>query len=250
MSLSLFDVQTGVLGSMPGVTDSPGIADLKVAQRQINAVGALVRIAPDNLEADYQVLNDLLYAACENDESLIPCPVVLPNSGLELLSEKAQIDAALAAGAQAVCIRPQTDYWLVEKWVSDRLFLALEERRLPVLVSMNEVTYPQVADIAARYPNLPLILIEVGYRDLRTQIPLLQTFPNIHMSIGNRFTAHLGLEHLVKIVGPNQLVFGTGFPTAEPMSAAMPLIYADISESDKNRIAMNNFENLAGGICR
>jgi predicted TIM-barrel fold metal-dependent hydrolase len=250
MSLSFFDVQTGVLGSVSGMKDSPGIADLNASMLQINAVGALVRIAPDTLESDYQILNNLLYAACEKDESLIPCPVVLPNSGMELDSEKVQIAAALAAGAQAVSIRPQTDYWLVEKWVSERLFLALEEQRLPVLVSMNEITYPQVAEIAASYPELPLILIEVGYRDLRTQIPLLKTYRNVHMSIGNRFTAHLGIEHIVENIGPNQLIFGTGFPTAEPMSAAMPLIYADISESDKNQIAMKNFENLAGGIRR
>ena len=93
MSLSFFDVQTGVLGSVPGVKDSPGIADLKASMQQINAVGALVRIAPDTLESDYQILNNLLYEACENDETLIPCPVVLPNSGMELVSEKAQIDA-------------------------------------------------------------------------------------------------------------------------------------------------------------
>ena len=113
-----------------------------------------------------------------------------------------------------------------------------------------KITYPQVAEVAASYPNVPLILIEVNYRDLRTQIPLLQTFPNIHLSIGNRFTAHLGIEHLVKVIGVEQLLFGTGFPTAEPMAAAMPLIYADISESDKNQIATKNFENLAGGIRR
>ena len=250
MPLSFFDVQAGILGSAAGRKDSPGITELKASLQQINAVGALVRIAPDNLESDYQILNHLLYHACEKDETLIPCPIILPNSGMELLSEKEQIADALAAGAEAVCVRPQSDCWLPEKWVSDRLFLALEERKMPVLVSMDEITYSQAADIATRYPGLPLILIEVGYRELRTQIPLLLTCANIHLSIGNRFTAHLGIEHLVKIVGPNQLIFGTGFPTAEPMAAAMPLIYADISEADKKQIAAKNFERLAGGIRR
>jgi Amidohydrolase len=250
MDLRLFDAQAGFGGAIAG---KPVAADCSEYVREmafLNIERALVRTVPDDLTNDFEAANARLYADCAENPALSPCPILAPNGACDLASEAEQVAHAISQGAGAAFLRPQGDCWGLASWSCGALFDALEERCLPAFCEEGKFTLEQIADLAGRYPQLPIILAELQYRCLRDLVPLLRTFPNIYLSIGRNFTIHRGIELLVARVGAERLVFGTGFPRVEPMSAITQLTYADIPPEAKGMIGAGNMERLMEGIVR
>lgn len=250
MRISLFDVQTGFGGAAPGCAEVVGVRDWLEEMQRLDIARALVRMVPVEMDTDAPASNAALYAACAGQPSLLPCPVVAPATGGDFLPEDEQVAMHIRLGAGAVCIRPATDYWSLAAWASGALFAALERRRLPVLCRECQAPMEQVAEIARRHPALPLLLVEVNYRQHRTLLALLQAFPNIYLSIGNNYVVHAGIEQFVAEVGAERLLFGSGFPAAETMGAITLLAYAEITDAQKQLIGAGNMERLLEGIIR
>ncbi len=250
MTTALFDVQAGFGGSKAGDKDFVTADDWTEEMTRLSISRALVRTAPDDLDKDVPASNEILFKACEGHEDLVPCPVIVPSGGGDLPPEDEQAADMIARGAGAACVRPRKDCWNLKEWLSSALFSALEERALPAYCIEGEVTLEELAGLAERHPRLPFILAGVEYRSQRVLVPLLETFPNVHMSIGSNLAVHGGVEQFARRVGPERLLFGTGFPDAEPMMAVTMLAYADLSGEEKALIGSGNMERLLGGISR
>lgn len=250
MTLRLIDVQAGFGGATPGQRDSFDAPALAAALAQVRIERALTRLTPEQFETDVERSNDRLFAAAAAHPPFIPCPVIVPATAGDLPSEPDQADAFIRRGARAVTIRPAADAWIVADWLSDPLFRALEERRLPLFVLESLVPAEKVAAIAGRFPALPVILAGVGYRSQRILMPLLDRFPNVRLSTGSNFCVHAGIDQAVSRFGPGRLLFGTGLPAAEPMAAIAQLAYAEIPDEARARIGALNFESLAEAIIR
>lgn len=248
MSTPLFDVQCGFGGANPGETRQVSADACLRMLAQLQVQRALVRTEPDGPVIDAPMANEELFAACAGHPELVPCPILVPATGGDLPPETEQVDAFIRRGARAVVIRPGPDNWQFLPFVYDRLMCALVERRLPLVCLERYAGPAQVAELAAKYPDLPLVHANVGYRALRTQVPLLQSYCNVYLSLGNNFTAHAGIEHLVRLVGPDRLLFGTGFPASEPMMAVTQLMYAQITEAQKTMIGAGNAERLVAAV--
>jgi hypothetical protein len=249
MTLRLFDVQCGFGGAKPG--HQPVTADeLLTAMDRLQVDRALVRLTPDDLDGDAPASNELLFAAAKDDARLVPCPVALPADCGDVPEEDRQVASLVARGAGAVCVRPALDCWSLSPWASGRLFAALAERRLPVLCMQKQVSLDDVARLAAAHPQLPLIVAEGQYRQLRVLLPLLEAFANVHLSIGSNFCVHDGVERLVEKVGPERLLFGTGLPEVEPMMAVTLLAYSGLGGREKRLIGAENLERLNAGVRR
>jgi len=248
MSITLFDIQTG-FGQAPGQAAITA-EKLRVEMRRLDIAHALACITPENMEFDVPFSNDVLFKACQDDTALVPCPIVMPNSGHDYMPEEAQVEEAMRHGAGAVFIRPAADYWLLVEWVSDRLFNTLEARRMPVLCLERLVPLEQVGALALRYPRLPLIVAESSYRQQRILMPLLETFPNVYLSTGNNYIVYQGIEQFVERGYTERLLFGTGFPVSDPMGGITQLMYAEISEEQRQLIGAGNIDRLIGGMIR
>lgn len=246
----LFDVQCGFGGAKPGQRRSATVEELLEQMERLSIARALVRIAPEDMDRDVPASNRVLYQTCDRHRSLVPCPTLLPASGGDVPGEPEQVELLISQGAGAAHLRPRKDYWSTAEWASGGLFAALAERRVPVLCNQNAFGLETVAELSRRYPQLPFILFEVGYRLQRTLLALLRTCPNVLLSIGNPFSVHFGVEHLVKEVGAQRLLFGTGFPEADPMPAVSMLMYAELSDADKQLIGAGNFDRLIEGMKR
>jgi len=249
MTLRLFDVQCGFGGAKPGHQPVPA-SELLAAMDRLQVERALVRLAPDDLDGDPLASNELLFAAAKEDARLVPCPVVLPADCGDVPEEDRQVASLAARGAGAVCVRPTLDCWNLSPWASGRLFAALEERRMPVLCLPKQVNLDNVAQLAAVHPQLPLIVVEVQYRQLRILLPLLEAFANVYLSIGSNFCVHDGVERLVEKVGPERLLFGTGLPEVEPMMAVTLLTYSGLGGREKRLVGAENLERLIAGVRR
>lgn len=250
MTVRLFDVQAGFGGAKPG-TQPVEAGELLAQMDRLQIDRALVRIAPTDLDTDALASNEMLLAtAAESDGRLAPCPVVLPAGAGDVPDEAEQIDQLIAAGAVAAVVRPARDCWHLAEWASGPLFRALEQRRLPIVCLQSLVSLEQTAGLAEVYTHLPMIVAEAGYRDLRILTPLLERFSNVYLSTGSNFAVHRGIEHLVGTIGPDRLLFGSGFPAVEPMMAVTQLMYADISDADKQQIGSANLQRLIAEVQR
>ena len=245
MAIQLFDVQCGIDNRTVTSAD-----ELLAELRRVEIVGALVRNLPVIEAADMLFDNAVLYRWCGGHPELVPCPVVIPNSGRDLPPEPEQAADAIRHGAGAVWIRPANDSWPIADWVSNPLFNALEERLLPVLCSERLVSIEQLAALARQFPKLPFILAETHYRAQRFILPLLRAFRNVHLSLGNNYGVHRGIEQIVAELGPEQLLFGTNFPGSESMGAITALMYSELSDSHRQMIGHGNFARLREGIRR
>jgi len=250
MTVPLFDVQTGFGGLPTGKAECIALDELLDEMAHLSIERALARIVPDEQERNVLADNAALFEACDADDALAPCPVLVPNTAYDFAPEEDQVAEAVAHGAGAASLRPAKDGWVLRDWACGRLFRALEERRLPVFCLERDFTLEQVADIAGTYPGLPIILAGLAYRSQRTLVPLLETFHNVHGVTGSRFAVHAGIEQLVHRVGADRVLFGTGFPESEAGMAVTQLMYADLSDDDKARIGSGNIERLMEGIVR
>lgn len=247
-TIKLFDAFCGFGGASPGARAVVSANELLDEMQRLSIYRSLVRVTPVDLDNDIPVSNHRLYTTHHQAPSLIPCPVVAPNGAKDLLPETDQIDDAIRQGAGAVCIRPGHDYWTLAPWACDALFQALTDRQLPVVCLDSLVSLEQVGILAERYPSLPLLLMQANYRQQRMLLPLLQTFPNVSLSLGYSYAVHMGIEQLCAHIGASRLLFGTGFPLSEPMSAITYLLYAYISTEEKMLIGSGNMERLLEGI--
>lgn len=242
--IELVDIQSGFMGTTKGeafVVKKESCID---EMNKCRIAKSLVRIVPGDLEHDILASNQKLYEHCLKTDRLIPCPILLPNTGLDIGDEKEQIEKALANGAGAAWLRFSTDYWIRANWVDEKLFCLLGEYRLPAFIQAHSLGLEKVAELAKQFPDLAIIYADIGYREQRLFIPLLQNRKNIYLSLAGRYTVHFGIEQLVGAVGHQHLLFGTGFPQSEPMSAIMQLMYADIPQSAKQQIGSQNFYTL------
>jgi hypothetical protein len=250
MPLELWDVQASVSFD----TTRREVVELERLREVLSPMGvtrAVARILPLDFETDVVRGNERLYElSARSGGWLCPCPVILPNTLGDLPSEEEQVARAAAAGAGAMWIRPEHDHWFIADWLSDRLFTAMTERRMPLMLSTLglKVPSPQVAELAGRFPELPIILADLGYRDQRTLLPMMQRFANVHLSLGISYVVHAGIEQLVEQVGSDRLLWGSGFYPAEPAAAMTQLTYADISDVARRQIASGNLRRLMEGI--
>jgi len=249
-TIQLFDVQCGIGAIARGTRRPLDAGDLLSEMRRVAIGGALVRNIPEHDAADLPFDNMTLYGWCTGHPELIPCPIVIPNSGCDLTPETDQVAGAITHGASAVWIRPGNDSWSLADWVADPLFNALQERCLPVLCLERLVPIEQIAGLARRFPRLPLVLADTNYRAHRIILPLLRTFKNVYLSLGNNYGVHRGIEQIAAELGVGQLLFGTNFPDSEPMAAITAFMYSELSDAQKRMIGHGNFERLREGIVR
>ena len=249
-AMPLFDVNAGFGGRSPGVREVVSADDLLAEMARLDIARALVRTTPVKRDMNALGSNERLLSACADVDALAACPVALPNTGRDVADEDEQVDGLLARGAAAVWIRPKTDYWVVDEWCGGRLFDALARRRVPVFCAEGEVPLADAADLAGRYPDLPIVLAEFGYRRQREILGLLAGFANVHLAMGGAFSIHRGLEQLAGEGFAERVLFGTGYPAAEPAAAVALLMYAEVSDRQKAMIGAGNLKRLIGGLRR
>jgi predicted TIM-barrel fold metal-dependent hydrolase len=230
--------------------------------QRLDVAGALVRVWPDGLERDWLSTNAELYDTCAARDGLVPCPVLVPPTARDYPPEAEQVDAAIAGGAGAAWLRPRTDNWPTVEWVCGPLLRELTARRLPAYLLERDLPRDPlghaqrgeplvtIANLAGAHPELPLIVAGLDFRSMRTTLPLLRTFPNVHVTTGFNFAMDRGLEFLVGEIGPGQILFGSGFPISEPAMYVTQLMYADLPDDARSAIGSGNANRLLEGIRR
>lgn len=248
MSIPLFDCFSAYGGRPNPKTPAVTRAELIEEMDRLAIGRALVRSVHIASGVDFVERNNRLLADCANDSRLVPCGFLVPSGGGDVPAEDRQVDALIRGGARAVWIRPAKGCYTLSETVTGPMFRAAAERRLPVVCHTDFIPLADVEILLRRHPGVRLIVIGSNYRDLGVIRPLLIAFPDLYLSLGRACAAHELLECLAAAQVLRQVVFGTGFPDAEPMMAVTALMYADISAEDRRLVGAGNLERLISEV--
>jgi predicted TIM-barrel fold metal-dependent hydrolase len=198
--------------------------------------------------------NARLTEALREHPRLAPCWVVLPAATGEVPPETEQVAALLAAGARAARLCPTAHALSLEPWEVAPLLAALAERRVPLLLDMDNAHWSEprpwrfVEWACREHPTLPFVLLREAQATLRTLYPLLDRCPNLLVET-SYFQVHDGLATLARRWGAGRLVFGTGLPLWDPGLPVTGLTYAGLSPADRAAVGGGTLLALLEG-CR
>jgi hypothetical protein len=243
--LDLFDANC-ILGRI--IAPQPGfplsVEDLLAVMDDFQIAEALVYHALSK-EHHPAVGNRILMDQIASCDRLHAVWVVMPSHTGEFPPEEQLVDQMLARGVRAARVFPHPDRhnFPLARWAAGRLLEALQRKRLPLFVDQEEIGWDSVYELCREYPELPLVLSNVGYRCDRFLYPLWEQFPNLYVELSN-YCGHGGIEALTERFGSERFLFGTRLPYFTPGSAIGMLSYADIGPADRRLIAGGNLRNL------
>jgi hypothetical protein len=199
-------------------------------------------------ESDISIGNRLSKKELAGHPAFTATSVVVPDTGGDTLPVKTVIRNLVRDGMRAVRLFPRLMNWSPARWCAGTMFRELEKQRLPALWSWSETTPQELHATLVGYPRLPILVYNLNYRLNRILVPLLKQHRNLHVIISPPYAAHQGLEILSGQGLVKQLLFGTGYPTADPAATITYLMYAKIPEKEKRLIGSGNLEKLVNGV--
>jgi hypothetical protein len=189
--------------------------------------------------------NKSLLDEIKGSKRLHPQWVLLPSHTGEFPTENEVVKKMVSLGVRAARIFPHQERsnFSISDWCAGALFAALSRRRIPLFIDSDEINWESVHNICERYPNLPLVLTNVGYRIDRYLYPLFERFKNLYVEISG-YCAAGGIEEAVRRFGAERFLFGTRLPFFTPAVAVSMVLYSKISDSEKQLIAGENLRRL------
>jgi len=107
----------------------------------------------------------------------------------------------------------------------------------------NQITWQQADEVMTAHPTLKLVLLRVNYRKERTVYPLLAKHPNLRIET-ELYLQYRGIADITSRFGPGRFVFGTGMPVYSAGGAMSLILYAEIGDEEKQRIASENLREI------
>ncbi len=126
-----------------------------------------------------------------------------------------ELDRALAGGAAAIKINPYLQGFQPVEAIVDPIMELAAARGVPVYVHTGtpvQCTPFQVAALAGRFPQVPIILGRGGKSDFKADAPhALRATPNLYGDTAHDFPL-TGIVAQVEAAGPARVVFSSDFP--------------------------------------
>jgi predicted TIM-barrel fold metal-dependent hydrolase len=148
---------------------------------------------------------------------------------------------------RSVTLMPKEHIFSLSEYVCGDLLSMLEECRVPLFLSSEQVGYGDLYSILTTHPGLRIVLTNLHYNCARNLYPLLEKFEHLYIETSG-FKVFGGIEDVCQRFGAQRLIFGTCAPVYAGSAAIGMITYADISQREKQMIASENLENLLGGV--
>lgn len=193
----------------------------------------------------------MLAIAAQNPERIYPCMLLEPSlDGLGLPGPGSAHDRLRQAHPVAVrVIQGESAHFLMDRFYAQDLLKPLEDTRMPMIVdgAYSKLFFHALPEMAQAYPHIPIILLRYGLNESRVIMPLLKYTKNVYFDMSTMLDCGQ-IEEIVERYGSERLLFGSGLPAYVPAGALGLLLYAEISEADRENIAHANFERLKGDV--
>jgi uncharacterized protein len=229
---------------MPFPDFTPTVADLRSEMQRLNFTSAIVRHRASVEIAGY-FGNELLMDQIAGDAKLLPAWFVTPDGQEPEFDVKQLLDEMQAKGARLAWTDPQFEGFSLHPGYSGKLLAALQDRKIPLLLSYQKVDWDHLYLVLQDFPDLPIILLEVPRLGRNRMIePLLERFSQLYLCLSSSFSVHKGFRDLCDRYGSSRWVFGSNYPTYESGAAVTSLMYAGLTTEEIEAIAHGNIERL------
>ena len=176
---------------------------------------------------------------------LLGCMVLTPelfygNAGVRY------VDDLLAQGFVAARLFPGTYMHSADPIDLKCLLEVLAERDIPLLLWHTQVSFKEMDRLCQAYPHLNII-VEGHDRKLlyhaREYMSLLMRHKNFYIETHN-LILYREYEHIEKLVGCQNLLYGSYFPYNTPNHSLYPVLTAEIGEEQRSGILCGNAKRI------
>lgn len=150
---------------------------------------------------------------------------------------------------RGVRIFPKSHSYPCTPWQIGSLLEWLIARNIALFIWHTEVDWSSLREILKAYPELTLVLETQREKILYHTRPLftiMREYPNIIIEISN-FSGCGYIEFVVREFGAERLIFGSFLPVNDPLAAIGMILDADISDTEKLKIASENIQRIMQG---
>lgn len=122
-----------------------------------------------------------------------------------------------------------------------------DKNKLFMLVhSEGQKTAEKIEILAKKYPDLIFIMAHTGisHEYVRINSDLAKKNANVYLEITYTAVTNNAIEHMVKQVGPDRVLYGSDLPMRDPAPQLAWVAYARISVEDKIKILGKNMKKI------
>jgi predicted TIM-barrel fold metal-dependent hydrolase len=233
---------------VPFSSYTPDVTDLQAEMTRLRIDAAIVRHRACLETAPY-LGNDILMGEISGHAGLIPAWFVTPDGREPDWSAARLVEQMAQAGVRFAWTDPEAEMMSLQPWCSGKLYAALQERRMPLLLPYNKIKMDDLHMVLQAYPQLPVILFNV-LRVGRNRFlePLLEQHANLYLCFGPTFSVHNYFRDLCHRFGPQRWVWGSAYPEYEGGAGIAGLTYAGLTEDEMALVGHGNIERLLAEV--
>lgn len=201
-------------------------------------------------EHDAACGNARLIREISEHKNLIPVWAVMPHHTGEMDKPDALIEKMIRSGVKAAALFPSAGAhnFSLKRWSAGSLLDALAERRIPVIMGIEQVGGMEgMAEFALTYPKLTVIASNVNYRADRVLFPAMDAAKNLCIET-SAYKTFFGLQEFVKRFGAERMVFGSGMPAIDPAASVSMITWSGLPLEQQELIAHGNIERIIGEV--
>lgn len=233
------------------VVDPGSFYKIDELARKMKYYGIKKALVYHSLAREYSpaVGNKMLMDEIKEYELFCPLWAVMPHHTGEFPEPGILAKQMSQNNVKAVRVFPGPDdqYFSLESWNCGELFNMLQERKVPLFIGLNQLSWNGLHNLCSTYPDMKIILTDLNYSADRNLYPLLKKFENLMIETTG-YKVHCGIEEICLRFGAHRLIFGSRMPEYSGGSAVSMINYARISEKEKKMIAGENLMRLLGGV--
>jgi hypothetical protein len=194
--------------------------------------------------------NESMARLIDSQPCLFGAMVLVPDIALGGCRVQSYIDAKIQQRFVVARMFPKRLSHSMRKWQVGEMLAYLEQRRLPLMLWHNEVSWDLIESICQEYPELPVIVegndVKLLYHN-RNYLVLLAHCPKLYLETHN-LVLYSEIEYLAGQVAPDRLLYGSYFPYNTPHASLLPILRARLPDEVKGQLAARNLERLQSRI--
>lgn len=238
MDFNILDVDT-VFGFWPLRKADLSVETLTRTLKQQNVKRALT-LSTTGIFTDYQRGNEETVATCQQSPELFPAATVDPRRYVGCPEE---IERRVAQGIKLFRLFPEYQQWPLDFAPLRRILAQLAERRAVLMISAGHLGHPTQIARLTRDLELPVILADVGDEQLGELWVVLEEQPRLYVET-RLLNSPRAIGLLASHFGAERLIFGSAAPLCYFSSAFMPVMAAELTDSQKAQILGENLRRL------
>lgn len=175
-----------------------------------------------------------------------PCYVIVPHHTGEMPRGDALVRYLETGRARTARMYPQHHRYEAGQTWCGQTYATLAEAAVPLLIDHDQITMREIDEVMTANPTLKLVIVRMNYRRERWLYPLFEKHANLRIET-EVYLQYRGIADICARFGADRLIFGSGMPAYSAGGAMSLVLYAEVSDAQKQQIASGNLLDILWG---